>query len=173
MQWKVRLRALRRRADDSSNGVSAGAAGAVDRAASSSTGSPLPGAIAETFGASLGADLSAVRVHTGSDSAEAAGAVSARAYTVGKDIHFGAGQYDPSSASGQHLLAHEVAHTTQQSNGAGHTQHKLDVSTPGDSDEVAADAAADAMVAGRDASAAAGQGGGVHVPSFAASPMGK
>jgi CubicO group peptidase (beta-lactamase class C family) len=129
------------------NGVAAGADAAVERAASSS-GAPLPGALRERFESSLGADLSGVRLHTGEASAEAAGAVGAKAYTVGNDIHFGAGHYDPSSSDGLFLIAHEVAHTVQQQGGAPHRQNKLEVSTPGDAAEVEADRAAAAMVRG-------------------------
>src|SRR4029079_1132466 len=48
----------------------------------------------------------------------------------------------------QLLIAHEVAHTVQQRGGAAHRQNKLEVSTPGDSAEREADAAASAMVRG-------------------------
>ncbi len=111
------------------NGVSFGAEAAVDRAASSS-GSALPAHLQRQFEGSLGADLSSVRVHTGSESAEAAHAVGAKAYTVGQDIHFAAGKYQPDDAFGMHLLAHEVAHTVQQSGGAQRRQNKLEVSAP-------------------------------------------
>jgi hypothetical protein len=130
------------------NNVSAGADVAVARAASSS-GASLPGDVQQKFEASTGADLSGVRVHTGADSAQAASAVGAKAYTTGQDIHFAEGRYAPSDPFGLHLLAHEVAHTVQQSGGAASgRQNKLEVSTPGDSAEVEADRAADAMVAG-------------------------
>jgi hypothetical protein len=89
-----------------------------------------------------------VRVHTGPESAAAAGAVGAKAYTVGNDIHFAQGQYEPSDPFGMHLLAHEVAHTQQQAGTAPHRQNKLEVSTPGDAAELEADRAADAMVGG-------------------------
>jgi hypothetical protein len=132
------------------NGVADGAESALG-AASASTGASLPGPLMRKFESSLGADLSSVRVHTGGESATAANAVGARAYTVGQDIHFGAGQYDPSSAGGQHLLAHEVAHTVQQRGGTPTRQNKLEVSQPHDTHEHEADRAADAMVAGRSA----------------------
>ena len=63
-------------------------------------------------------DLSAVRLHTGPQAAASAAAVQARAYTVGRDIVFGAGQYAPSTHEGQHLLAHELVHVLQQRDGA-------------------------------------------------------
>ena len=118
-------------------------------AASGGSGGPLPAELRERFEASLGADLSAVRVHVGEASADASAAIGARAYTLGQDIHFADGQYDPHGADGQHLLAHEVAHTVQQAGGAASArQAKMEVSQPGDALEVEADHAADAMVAG-------------------------
>ena len=130
------------------NGVAANADVAVQRAAASS-GHALPDDVRARFEASTGAELSGVRIHTGADSAAAAAAVGARAYTVGQDIHFNDGQYAPADPFGIHLLAHEVAHTVQQSGGAQRMQAKLEVSTPGDAAEVEADRAADAMVAGQ------------------------
>jgi hypothetical protein len=148
---RLAARRIDRKADDATarddNGVAAGADTAVSNAASS-TGAPLPDVVRERFEASVGADLSGVRVHTGDASADAAHAVGARAYTIGNDIHFAAGEYQPMDPFGLHLLAHEVAHTVQQSGGAPHRQNKLEVSTPGDAAEIEADRAADAMVAG-------------------------
>jgi hypothetical protein len=138
---------ISRKADG--NGVEAHAGEAVAQA-SSSSGTPLPADLQHKFEGSLGANLSNVRVHTGSDSARAAASVGARAYTTGNDIHFNDGQYDPHSAAGQHLLAHEVAHTVQQSQPGGptHAQHKPEVSQPGDAHEHEADHSADAMLTG-------------------------
>src|SRR5882724_11889058 len=45
-------------------------------------------------------DFSRVRVHTDGRAAESASAVNALAYTVGRDIVFGAGQYAPKTATG-------------------------------------------------------------------------
>ncbi|HET9987400.1 MAG TPA: DUF4157 domain-containing protein [Kofleriaceae bacterium] len=118
----------------------------------------LPSPIMRKFEASLGADLSGVRVHTGAESQTAASAVGAKAYTMGQDIHFGAGQYDPSSGAGEHLLAHEVAHTVQQAGGTPQRQNKLEVSTPFDPAEYEADAAANAMVAGHGFQVGGGSG---------------
>ena len=99
-----------------------------------------------------------MRVHTGSESAEAASSVGARAYTVGNDIHFAAGQYAPADPFGLHLLAHEVAHTQQQAGGSPHRQNKLEVSSAGDAAELDADRAADAMVIGAPTSVGFGSG---------------
>ncbi len=130
-----------------SNAVAPGAASQVSKA-SGTSGQSLPDDLRRQFEGSLGTDLSGVRVHTGSESAEAAHAVGAKAYAVGQDVHFGAGQYDPTSESGQFLIAHEVAHTVQQAGAAPSRQDKLEVSSPQDAAEVEADQAATAMVAG-------------------------
>jgi hypothetical protein len=140
------------------NGVRAGAESLVDTAASSS-GAAMPADLQQRFESSLGADLSGVRIHVGSESATACEAVGARAYTVGNDIHFGEGHFDVGSSAGQELLAHEVAHTVQQSGGAAQgAQFKLEVSTPGDAHEIEADRAAAAMIAGEPAQVSAGVG---------------
>src|SRR4051794_38460668 len=54
-----------------------------------------------------------VRIHDDALAAESARELHAQAYTVGNDIAFGAGRYAPHAAGGQHLLAHELAHTLQ------------------------------------------------------------
>ena len=59
-------------------------------------------------------DFSRVRVHTDARAAESAQAVGALAYTVGRDVIFGAGRYAPQTASGRELLAHELTHVVQQ-----------------------------------------------------------
>jgi hypothetical protein len=62
-------------------------------------------------------DFSRVRVHTGLSPAQSARDVNARAYTVGHDIVFAAGQFAPETHEGRRLLAHELTHVVQQSNG--------------------------------------------------------
>jgi hypothetical protein len=62
----------------------------------------------------FGHDFSDVRVHTDVRAAESAQAVNALAYTVGRQVVFGAGQYAPGKGWGRELLAHELAHVVQQ-----------------------------------------------------------
>jgi hypothetical protein len=140
------------------NGVAAGADLVVESAAAS-PGQPLRDDLRDRFETSLGADLSGVRVHTGTASAQAAGAVGARAYATGNDIHFAEGAYQPDDPFGLHLIAHEVAHTVQQQGATPTRQNKLEVSGPSDSAEIEADRAADAMVRGESASVSGGGGG--------------
>lgn len=80
-------------------------------------GEPLPSNTREEMEGAMGADLSGVRVHNNSEAAGLSNDLQAQAFTHGNDIYFGAGKYDTQSASGQHLLAHEVAHTVQQGGG--------------------------------------------------------
>ena len=54
-------------------------------------------------------------MHDGSEADQLNRAVSANAFTTGNDIFFSGGSYQPGSRDGQHLLAHELAHTAQQS----------------------------------------------------------
>lgn len=77
-------------------------------------GAPLPENVANEMGSALGADLNGVRVHDDGEAAEVADRLGAQAFTAGQDIYFGAGQYQPGTANGRHVLAHEVAHTIQQ-----------------------------------------------------------
>jgi hypothetical protein len=79
-----------------------------------SPGQRLDDATRGYFEPRFGQDFSSVRVHSDARSAESAQAVRASAYTVGQNIVFGAGAYDPGSASGRRLLAHELVHTLQQ-----------------------------------------------------------
>jgi hypothetical protein len=82
------------------------------------SGRPLPESVRTFFEPRLGYDFSGVRVHTDAKAAESAWAVNARAYTVGRNIVFGAGQYAPGVSEGQRLLAHELTHVVQQQGGS-------------------------------------------------------
>ncbi|MBK9031045.1 MAG: DUF4157 domain-containing protein [Myxococcales bacterium] len=117
----------------------------------------MPTDVQARMEASFGYDLSSVRVHQDG----AADEMGARAFARGTDVHFGAGQLDPSSADGQHLMAHELAHVTQQALGRAprSAQAKL-ASLLGGHDplEAEADAMADRAVRGEPAWAGADQG---------------
>lgn len=77
-------------------------------------GQPLEQSTRDFFESRFQHDFSRVRVHADSEAAESARAVNALAYTVGNDLVFGHGQYNPGTREGDHLLAHELAHTVQQ-----------------------------------------------------------
>lgn len=77
------------------------------------------------------ADFSDVRIHTGTRAAKAARSVNALAYTVGRDIVFGEGQFAPSTTGGKRLLAHELTHVLQQLSGRMALQRKEDETPEG------------------------------------------
>lgn len=79
-----------------------------------SPGEQLDGATRATMQSRLGHDFSRVRVHADAKGAESARAVAARAYTVGDRIVFARGRYEPHTAAGRRLLAHEMTHVVQQ-----------------------------------------------------------
>lgn len=147
-------------------------------------GAPLPGAVKRNMEQKLGEDLSDVAVHTGGDSATAADGLNARAFTTGRDVHFGAGQFDPSSKEGTKLLAHELTHVVQAKRGGGvarsaeeseaseqgdagpvaeHQGEPVAVSDPNEPAEQEADEVADAVTA--EAETAEEESPQVHAPS--------
>lgn len=77
-------------------------------------GMPLPTPTRSVLEPRLGHDLGAVRVHTGGEPAALSRSLGAAAFTLGRDVFFGAGRYAPHTPAGQRLLAHELVHTVQQ-----------------------------------------------------------
>jgi hypothetical protein len=85
--------------------------------ASSGRGRSLDDGVRARMESAFGADMGAVRIHTGAEATALNHSVGARAFTTGSDIYFADGEYRPGTAAGQHLLAHELTHTVQQSGG--------------------------------------------------------
>jgi outer membrane protein OmpA-like peptidoglycan-associated protein len=112
-----------------------------------SLGQPLDTGTRAFFEPRFGSDFSAVRVHTDAKAAESARAVNALAYTVGRNIVFGEGQHAPQTTAGRRLMAHELTHSLQQTNG-GHEQmqSKLRIGSANDSFEQEADRIADSVI---------------------------
>lgn len=84
----------------------------------SSPGQSLDGTVQRAMEAKLGDEFGDVRIHTGPQAAEAAEQIDARAFTVGNHIAFNRGEYEPESSAGQRVLAHELTHVRQQTEGA-------------------------------------------------------
>ncbi|MBC7856684.1 MAG: DUF4157 domain-containing protein, partial [Pirellulaceae bacterium] len=87
---------------------------AAEISASQSGGSPLPKSVRRFMEPRFGANFSKVRVHTDARAAKLNRQVSARAFTVGNQVFFGGGQFQPESQDGRELIAHELTHTIQQ-----------------------------------------------------------
>jgi Domain of unknown function (DUF4157)/Bacterial protein of unknown function (DUF922) len=83
-----------------------------------SGGQPLDAETRAFMEPRFGFEFSKVRIHADSSAAGAARSINARAYTVGSDVAFAAGQYSPRSSEGRRLLAHELAHVVQQRGGS-------------------------------------------------------
>lgn len=79
-----------------------------------SPGRPLDSQTSALMGSRFGHDFSQVRVHTDERAADSARLVNALAYTVGRDVVFGKGQFAPHTKEGQRLVAHELTHVAQQ-----------------------------------------------------------
>jgi hypothetical protein len=77
-------------------------------------GHPLDPSTRRFMESRFGASFADVRIHTHTAADRAAAGVQAKAFTVGQDVVFAAGQYAPNTSSGRYLLAHELAHVVQQ-----------------------------------------------------------
>jgi len=77
-------------------------------------GTPLSRSVRNYMEPRFAADFSAVRIHTGEAAAQQSANLNAHAFTIGEHVFFGRNQYQPESASGRELIAHELTHTIQQ-----------------------------------------------------------
>lgn len=127
-------------------GDGSAAQGEVESHIRSGGGQPLDPSARSFMESRFGADFGSVRVHADANAAEAADALSARAFTVGRDIYFGGGEYQPATRSGMRLLGHELAHVVQQGSGI----QASGISRSGDAYEVEAERAAEDVSTGRD-----------------------
>ncbi len=84
---------------------------------SSHGGQPLNAETRDYFEHCFGHDFTDVRVHADHPANESAARIQSRAYTIGNDITFAAGEYQLRNKQGKRLLAHELAHVAQQSGG--------------------------------------------------------
>ncbi|HMH53510.1 MAG TPA: DUF4157 domain-containing protein [Candidatus Acidoferrum sp.] len=135
--------------------------GAIE--SSRGSGQSLDRGVQAQIGRALNADFSGVRVHANAQADGLNQSLGARAFTIGQDIYFRRGEYDPGSSNGRELLAHELTHVVQQNPGTVRTksddeatragsaaprgaQTKLSVSQPGDQYEQEADRVAAAVM---------------------------
>lgn len=112
---------VQRMSGPSSSSVVGRAGGALDDDLSArieqarGSGSALADPVRARMEAGFRRSLSDIRVHTGPEAAALSRSISARAFTTGRDIFFGSGEYAPHTPDGERVLAHELAHTTQSS----------------------------------------------------------
>jgi hypothetical protein len=108
--------------------------------ASQGGGQPLERGVRDSLEERLGAPLDDVRIHTDERADTLARAVSARAFTVGRDIYFSRHEYQTGQSEPSALVTHEVAHVLQQRGAA--LTGPLTVTQPGDPTELEAEAIA-------------------------------
>lgn len=91
-----------------------------------------------------------VRIHTDERAAQSAQEINARAYTVGHDVAFAPGQYEPGTQEGRGLLAHELTHVVQhdKEDASTYLQCASRISSPGDSAEIEARTVESQIVSG-------------------------
>jgi Domain of unknown function (DUF4157) len=130
---------VHRRAEPGGADPDAGAlASAFEFLAATGAAQQLPSELARRLGEELGLDAARIRIHTDDRAAAAAARLGARAFTIGDDIYFAAGAYDPASEAGVELIAHEAAHVAQNQRGSAGSAGPA-VSRPGDAHEREAD----------------------------------
>src|SRR5262249_8995374 len=80
-----------------------------------SPGAPLPERTRAEMESRLGGDFGGGVVHDNAPAHRAASDGPAPAYTVGRHVVFGQGQFRTGTTEGRRLLAHELVHVMQQS----------------------------------------------------------
>lgn len=137
--------ALQRKSSEPENTSTRGAAipPIVDEVLNSSA-QPLDATTRAFMEPRFGHDFSQVRVHTDARAGESAEAVDAQAYTIGRDVVFAPGQYQPRTEAGNAVLAHELSHVVQQDGVSGSSANTI--SHPSDSSEREADAVAGSVL---------------------------
>jgi Domain of unknown function (DUF4157) len=113
-----------------------------------SPGQPLDAETRAFMEPRFGHDFSRVRVHADARAAESARMVNALAYSVGRDVVFGAGLYAPGTRAGHRLMAHELAHTIQQGDAQPGALERLEIGSPESGDEHEAGIASEAVMLG-------------------------
>ncbi len=110
-----------------------------------SPGQPLDPATRAFMEPRFGHDFSRVRVHTDAKAAQSARAVNALAYTVGRNVVFGASLYAPGTSNKQRLLTHELTHVVQQGSQSRTPSASLTIDTVDSSLEREADRVVDTL----------------------------
>jgi hypothetical protein len=114
----------------------------VHEVVGSGGGTPLDAGTRGSMESAFGTSFEDVRVHTDAQASKSAESVGANAYTVGSDVVFRSGHYDPGTPTGQRTIAHELSHVVQQSQGpvdGSDAPGGIKVSDPSDRFEQAAD----------------------------------
>jgi hypothetical protein len=132
------------------DGAESGAAPASGAATGKerTAGQPVPAELRAQLEQTTGTELSEPRLHTDQQAAAAASGVNARAVTLGQDVFFASGEFQPGTPDGNRLIAHELVHTIQQRGQTATPSARLPISQRGDRAETEADRVAAAALDG-------------------------
>ncbi|MCF6324881.1 MAG: DUF4157 domain-containing protein [Gammaproteobacteria bacterium] len=126
---------LQSKSDNGGRGVTGESAQVQIQRTLKRSGRPLDESSRHFAEQSFGTSFEHVRVHTDREAANSAQAIGSRAYTVGDQIVFGRGEFNPASREGRRLLSHELTHVIQQSGGVPLVQRDFAIEPPrGDRD---------------------------------------
>ncbi|MDY6912510.1 MAG: DUF4157 domain-containing protein, partial [Chloroflexota bacterium] len=78
------------------------------------SGETLPKSVRALFEPHFGRDFNDVHIHTDTEADALSRQLNARAFTIGQDIFFRSGGYQPETEDGRKLLGHEMTHVVQQ-----------------------------------------------------------
>jgi hypothetical protein len=77
-------------------------------------GEGLPSPVRGFMEPRFGEDFGGVRIHRDAHATQLTREVGAKAFTVGRDVFFRQGAFEPATHAGRRLIAHELAHVVQQ-----------------------------------------------------------
>jgi len=113
---------------------------------SRSGGQALERSLQQQMETKFGKSLDDVKLHTDQPANTLSQQLGASAFTIGSDVFFGEGKYDPGSTKCQELLAHELTHVIQQREGKVNSgKPGLNVRPAGDEFEQEADSTAQSL----------------------------
>ncbi|MEO7125111.1 MAG: DUF4157 domain-containing protein [Nakamurella sp.] len=124
--------------------LDSGSANAITNAGG---GAPLSGPVKGRMESAFGRSFSSVRIHNEAPAHAAAQDMSARAFTHGTNIFFAKGQFDPTSETGEHVLAHELAHVAAGDSRGPAVAHRWPFSKKSPAEELAAQKAKEEKLA--------------------------
>jgi hypothetical protein len=114
------------------------------------SGQPLEPEVRSQMEGAFGHEFSDVQIHTNASADGLAKDLRAKAFTLGKDVFFREGAYQPNSEAGKGLLAHELTHVVQQESGAEGSQ--ISIGQGGDAFEQEATGVGQALTKGHEVS---------------------
>lgn len=96
-----------------------------------SGGNPLPSDTQTSMESVFGTSFQDVKIHHDAESNQLNKKLNSRAFTTGTNVFFKSGEYNPKSGEGKKLLAHELTHVVQQTQGKQAVQRTVELRPPG------------------------------------------